>query len=84
MSPFLKSECKLENEAVRPTACVSCGGWEGRLALETKKTPSQEKLEKRGAYPPSAARCVGRLFMVWKTHRIEFLPNLITYQADLL
>jgi len=37
------------------TVCVSGGGAEGGLAAETEKTQSQEKLKKRGAYPPSAA-----------------------------
>ena len=36
----------------RPTVSVSCGGWEGGLAVETGKTRSQKNAQKRGAYPP--------------------------------
>jgi hypothetical protein len=42
-----------------PTVCVSCGGWEGGLTVETEKLKATQKLKKRAAYPPSAARCVG-------------------------
>lgn len=45
------------------TGCVSCGGWERGRALETEKAQSQENAKKRGAYPPSAARCVGQHWM---------------------
>src|SRR5512146_869496 len=42
--------------------CVSCGGWERGLAVETEKIQSRKNAEKRAAYPPSAARCVRWLF----------------------
>jgi hypothetical protein len=45
----------------RPTGCVSCGGWEGRLAVETEKLKARKMPKKRAAYPPSAARYVGLL-----------------------
>jgi hypothetical protein len=44
------------------TVCVSCGGWEGGFGVETGEAQSQTNAEKRGAYPPSATRCVGRSF----------------------
>jgi hypothetical protein len=45
-----------------PTAGVSCGGWEGGLAVETGKLKAMKVLKKRAAYPPSAARIVRRYF----------------------
>jgi len=49
---------KLHLWRTRRTVCVSCGGWEGGLAVETEKAHSQKNAKKRGAYPPSAARIV--------------------------
>ena len=45
----------------RPTAGVTRLGWEGGCAVETGFRASQENAKKRGAYPKSGARCVGRL-----------------------
>lgn len=45
----------------RLTAGVTRLGWERGLAVETGQTQSQKPAEKRTAYPPSSARCVGRL-----------------------
>lgn len=33
---------RLTNNVLRPTACVTCGGWEGRLPVEMGKTQSQK------------------------------------------
>jgi hypothetical protein len=41
---------------MRLTAGVSCGGWEGGLALETEKPKAKKTLQKRAAYPPSASK----------------------------
>jgi hypothetical protein len=34
-----------------PTVCVSCGGWEGGLALETEKAQSHENAQKTRRVP---------------------------------
>jgi hypothetical protein len=44
-------------------ACVSGGGREGGLALETENAQGHENANKRGAYPPSAARLVRQQFL---------------------
>lgn len=55
---------------VPPKVSVSCGGWEGEVAVETGKAKSQENTRKRGAYPPSAARIVSQLFSSILFHSI--------------
>jgi hypothetical protein len=37
--------------SVRLTVCVSCGGWEGRLTVETGKTQSYENAQKTRRVP---------------------------------
>jgi len=41
---------------------------QGGLAVETEQTQSQKHAEKRGAYPPSAARCVRRSHVSLQAH----------------
>jgi hypothetical protein len=48
--------------STRPTAGVTRLGWEGGFTLETGVRESQENAKKRGAYPKSGARIVGRLY----------------------
>src|SRR5688572_33325271 len=65
----------------RPTACVTCGGWECGLPVETEKTQSQKTAEKRAAYPPSSARCVGRrkhvaFITVYSNHSIPYFRDI--------
>jgi len=45
---------------------MRAGGWERGLPAETETTRSQNHVKKRGAYPPSSARCVG----------LDLLPEL--------
>ena len=41
----------ISHEFSRPTARVSCGGWEGRLAVETETTQSQKTAQKTRRVP---------------------------------
>jgi hypothetical protein len=52
----------LGKEVERPTARVTRLGWERGLAVETGFRRSQENAKKRGAYPKSGARIVGRSY----------------------
>lgn len=55
------------------TVCVSCGGWEGGVAIETEKLKAAKKPKKRAAYPPSAARFVGQRISYLCTLQTDFL-----------
>jgi hypothetical protein len=46
----------------RLTASVTRLGWEGRFTLERDSLKAKKTLKKRGAYPKSGARLVGRRF----------------------
>jgi hypothetical protein len=62
-SEFLTLEVSINTQSFEfshPTVGVSRLGWERGLAAETEKAPSHENAKKRGAYPKSAARGVGR------------------------
>jgi len=43
-----------------PTACVSCGGWEGGVAAETGKLKARKRLKDAARTHLSTARIVGR------------------------
>ena len=62
---------------------VSCGGWEGGVAVETEKTQSHAKCpKKRAAPPPSAARIVGHVRDIRSLDGKELLTMFIVW-ADI-
>lgn len=62
----------------RLTARVTRLGWERGVARETEKPQSQENAQKRGAYPKSGARFVGR-FLFKKTDSFaSFCVQIVT------
>jgi hypothetical protein len=49
---FMIVSFRFTNSAVYGlTGCISCGGWEGGLALETEKAQSQKKAQKTRRVP---------------------------------